>query len=311
MEEFTNGLGDAWANVATFVPKFLGFLLILGLGYVVAKGIAKLLEGVLERVGFDRVVERGGVRQALARSKYDASDILAKIAFWVLFLFVLQLAFGIFGTNPISELITGVVSYLPKLFAAILIVVVGAAIAAAVKEIVEAAIGGLSYGRSLAIGASVAILTITAFAALSQLEIAPAIVNGLFYGLLAIIVGSSIVAIGGGGIRTMQQYWDRASQRLENETQRIQNESQGASDRIAQRAETRKEQVKQAAGVGGRSTSSTPTSSTGEGNVGEALHRDWEQTKADMPGDSGTELGQDAGDTLRQATGKQPPNTTR
>jgi len=53
------------------------------------------------------------------------------------------------------------------------------------------------------------------FMALDQLRIAPAIVNGLFYAILAIIVGSAIVAIGGGGIRTMQRYWERASLNLE------------------------------------------------------------------------------------------------
>jgi hypothetical protein len=47
--------------------------------------------------------------------------------------------------------------------------------------------------------------------ALSQLQIAPAIVNALFYAMLAIIVGSAVVAVGGGGIRTMQRYWERVA----------------------------------------------------------------------------------------------------
>jgi hypothetical protein len=54
------------------------------------------------------------------------------------------------------------------------------------------------------------------FAALNQLQIAPEIVNGLYYAILAIIVGSAIVAVGGGGIRTMQRYWERTSTRLES-----------------------------------------------------------------------------------------------
>ncbi len=69
----------------------------------------------------------------MAQSQYDASSLLAKVVFYVIFLFVLQLAFGMFGPNPVSELITGVVAYLPNVFAAILIIVVGAAIAAGVK----------------------------------------------------------------------------------------------------------------------------------------------------------------------------------
>jgi hypothetical protein len=91
--------------VATFVPKLAAALLILLVGYLVAKTLASILNKVLERVGFDRVVERGGVRQVLARSKYDPSDILAKLVFWTIMLFVLQLAFGVFGSNPISDLL--------------------------------------------------------------------------------------------------------------------------------------------------------------------------------------------------------------
>ena len=235
IDEFRDGLGDAWASMATFLPKLVGFLLIVLIGYFVAKAIAKILDGVLERVGFDRLVERGGVGRALERSRFDASDILGKIAFYVLFLFVLQLAFGVFGPNPISSLIASLIAYLPNVFVAIVIVVVGSAIAAAVKEIVEASLGGLSYGRSLAIAASTAIMAVAAFAALDQLNVAQNIVNGLFYGILAIVVGSAIVAIGGGGIATMRRYWDRFAQRAEDESSHVKTQAQGSTDRLQQR----------------------------------------------------------------------------
>src|SRR5918992_3467047 len=120
MDEFRNGLGDAWASIATFLPKLIGFLLILVIGYFVAKAIARILDGILERVGFDKWVERGGIGRALERSSYDASDLLSKIVYYVVFLFVLQMAFGIFGPNPISDLLSGVIAYLPKLFVALI-----------------------------------------------------------------------------------------------------------------------------------------------------------------------------------------------
>src|SRR5215211_8215063 len=97
--DFQGGVESAWSNVATFVPKLVAALVIVVVGWIVAKAVASILNTVLERVGFDRVVERGGVRQVLARSKYDPSDILAKLVFWTILLFVLQLAFGVFGTN--------------------------------------------------------------------------------------------------------------------------------------------------------------------------------------------------------------------
>lgn len=244
MEQFRSGLGDAWASIATFLPKLLGFLLVLIIGYFIAKAISKIVGKVLERVGFDKAVDRGGVGKALEKSKYDPSDILGKVVFYALFLFVLQMAFGIFGPNPISELLTGVIAYLPNVFVAVIIIVVGAAIAAAVKELVEASLGGLSYGRGLAFGASAMILGVALFAALDQLNIAENIVNGLFYAILAIIVGSAVIAIGGGGIKTMHRYWERVAEKADQESSSIKQEAQGSKERIQQRAQERAEQAK-------------------------------------------------------------------
>jgi hypothetical protein len=244
VEEFTDGLGDAWATVASFVPKFIAFLIILVVGYFVAKFIDKIVDRVLERVGFDRWVERGGVKRALERSRYDASSLLGRIAFYAVFLLVLQLAFGIWGPNPVSNLLQGVIAYLPNVFVAILIVVVGAAIAAAVKEIVEASLGGLSYGRGLSLAAGTAVLVIAVFAALDQLEIAPTIVNGLFIAMLAIVVGSAVVAVGGGGIPVARRYLERLAERTERESEAARREMVGAKERIRQRAEERVDQAR-------------------------------------------------------------------
>ena len=213
--DYQGGIENAWSNVITFVPKLLAALLILLVGYFVAKVVAGILNKVLERVGFDRVVERGGVRQVLARSKYDASDILAKLAFWTIMLLVLQLAFGVFGANPVSDLLRGLIAYLPNVFVAILILVIAAAIARAVTDLLSNLLGTVQGGQVLAKGAGVAILVFAIFAALDQLNIAPRIVTGLWYALLAAVVGSVIVAVGGGGIRTMQKYWERAAGRAE------------------------------------------------------------------------------------------------
>jgi hypothetical protein len=235
------GVESAWESVITFVPKLLAFLVILLIGILIAKLVEKLLNAILERVGFDRLVERGGVRTALARSKFDASDILAKIVFYTLVLITLQLAFGVFGPNPISTLLTGLIAFLPKLFVALLIVVITAAIATGVKSIVENALGGLPYGRILAVVASAAIWVVGIAAALNQIEVAPEIVNGLFYALLALVVGVAIVAIGGGGIQPMRERWQRALTRMDQEAPRIKQEAQGTGTHLRQAESIRRE----------------------------------------------------------------------
>lgn len=242
--DFEGGLESAWDSVITFVPKLLGFLLILGIGYFVAKAIEKVLDALLERVGFDRLVERGGLRTALARSKLDASSILARIVFYVAFLFVLQLAFGVFGPNPISDLIEGIIAFLPKLFVAILIVVITAAVATAAKTLVESLLGGLSYGRTLAMIAAAAIWVVGVAAALNQVEIAPEIVNGLFYAMLALVVGVGIVAIGGGGIQPMRERWQRALTRVDQEAPRIKQEARSTAGQTKDEMRQKTEEVR-------------------------------------------------------------------
>jgi hypothetical protein len=251
MDGFREGLAAAWSSIATFLPKLLGFLLILIIGYFVAKAIGTAVDKVLERVGFDRAVERGGVKRALERTKYDASGILGKLVFYLLFLFVLQLAFGVFGPNPISEMLEAAIGYIPQVIVAILIVVVASAIAAAVREMVDAALGNLAYGRMLANIAGGAVLTVGIFAALAQLEIAPEILNAVFYAMLAIVVGIAIVALGGGGIQPMRERWGRALTRLDEEMPRARRELEGAGERIKERAEEDRDRIKAEVGDGG------------------------------------------------------------
>jgi hypothetical protein len=258
--DLEGGLESAWDAILTFVPKLLGFLLIIGIGYFVAKALEKVLDRILERVGFDRLVERGGLRTALARSRLDASSILARIVFYVVFLFVLQLAFGIFGPNPISNLLQGIIEFLPNLFVAILIVVITAAVAVAAKTLVESLLGGLSYGRTLALLAAGAIWVIGVAAALNQVEIAPEIVNGVFYALLALLVGIGIVAIGGGGIQPMRERWQRALTRMDQEAPLMKDEARMRSGQARQEVREKVDEVRREVGSDADTETTTPTS---------------------------------------------------
>jgi len=242
--DLSRGLEQAWTNFITFMPKFLLAVVIIVAGYFVAKTLCGLLNRVLERVGFDRLVERGGIKRTLARTRYDASDLLSRLLFYTIMLFVLQFAFGIFGPNPISSLLTSIIAFLPNIFAAVLIVIVASAIAAAVKDVLQATLAGLSYGRFLANLAAFFIVATGIFAALNQINIAPAIVNGLFYAMLAIIAGSAIIAIGGGGIIPMRGLWERTLKRMEQEAPQLRERLQQLPGRAGERAEEWKEKAK-------------------------------------------------------------------
>ncbi|MDQ4037993.1 MAG: hypothetical protein M3313_06520 [Actinomycetota bacterium] len=225
-QSFTNLLD----TVVQFLPKLAGFLLILIIGYLVAKVLEKILTKVLQKVGFDRLVERGGVKKALAKSEYDAAGILGRLVFYTVMLFVLSTAFGVFGDNPISTYLAAVVGYLPKVFVAILIVVIAAAVAAGVKGLIQSTMGGLSYGNVLANAASILILALGIIAALNQLQIAENVVNAVLYASLAAIVGIVIVAVGGGGIGPMRSRWESALAKVETEAPRVKAQASGAAE---------------------------------------------------------------------------------
>lgn len=198
---FEEGFDQSLEEAALILPKIGYFLLILIIGILVAKLVQKIVTKVLQRVGFDKLVERGGIKQALSNSKYDAAAILGKIVYYFIFLGVLAMAFAVFGQdNPISLFIASIVAFLPKLFVAVIALIIAFAIAAAVKDLLSNMLGGLSYGASLANAVSLFIIAIGVFFALDQLEIAPLIVGGVFYALLALIVLPLIIAFGVGGI---------------------------------------------------------------------------------------------------------------
>lgn len=202
------GVSDAWAGVATFVPKLLLFAAILAVGYVVAKAIAKIANRVLIQVGFDRAAERGGVTSALARSRYEPRGLVTKLVYYSILLITLQIAFGIWGPNPVSQLLDRIVSFLPKAAVAIIIVVVAAAIARVVRDVVSSVLGGLSYGRLLGNVASGIVLFLGVIAALEQIDVATAVTTPVLIAVLATISGTIIVGVGGGMVRPMAHRWE-------------------------------------------------------------------------------------------------------
>jgi hypothetical protein len=278
-----SALADLWRSILLFVPRAVAFVVILIVGWLIARFVLKAVDAVLERVGFDRAVERGGVGRALERTRYDASDILAKLAYYAVLLLTLQFAFGIWGPNPISTLISSVVRWLPRAFVAIVIVVVAAAIARAVRDLVTGALGGLSYGRVLADVASVFIIALGVIAALNQVGIATTVTTPVLVAVLATVAGILIVGVGGGLVRPMQQRMDRWLTRIEEESRNRRGDAYAAGRRDMER-----EQADRAgAGAGQPAGSSTPTGGPGGGgaSAGGGRPMGGTQMRPPQPGD--------------------------
>ncbi|MFI9150964.1 hypothetical protein [Streptomyces sp. NPDC053367] len=216
--DFTQGLNDAWSKIATFVPKLVAFLVILAIGWFISKMISKVLDRVLRKVGSENLSERAGTARLLRDSKYDMTGIISRIVFYALMLITIQLALGVFGPNPVSSMINGIVAWLPRGIVAVVLVVVAMAIANAVRSIVAGALSSLPYGSTVAAIAWAAIVALGVIAALGQAGIATAITGPILYAALAMIVGVVVVGVGGGMIMPMRQRWERWLTAAERET---------------------------------------------------------------------------------------------
>ncbi|WP_175410529.1 hypothetical protein [Streptomyces sp. TRM64462] len=253
--DFQQGLTDAWSRVAQFVPKLVAFLVILAIGWFVSKVIAKVVDRVLRRVGFERLSERAGASRMLENSQYDATGILSRVVYYLLLLVTLQLAFGVFGPNPISGMIDGIVSWLPKALVALVLVVVAMAIANAVRNIVRGVLSGVSYGNTVATAVWAVIVALGVIAALGQAQIATAVTQPVLYAVLATAAGILIVGVGGGAIMPMRQRMERWMATAEQETAKARGGTgaymAGREDALAQQQERERERRGGAGGVGG------------------------------------------------------------
>ncbi len=224
--DFTQPVVDGFRTVTTFIPKLIGFLLILAIGYFIAKAISKVLDRVLERVGFDNYVERGGIKKALARSQYDASDILSKIIFYVIFIPFLSAAVGALGIQALQQPLAQFIALLPRIVVALILVVVGSVLAGTAKRFIENALGGLSYGRYLGYAAAGLILLGFVKSALDQVGIATTVTTPVLNAILFAAAGIAIVGVGGGLIKPMQHRLEDALRRASDEAQSVRQQAQ-------------------------------------------------------------------------------------
>ncbi len=250
-----NSLQNLVDTVFHAIPKIVVFLLILVIGWIIAKVLARIVDVVLRRINFDRFVDRGIVGQALARSNTDATGLIAKIVYYAILLLTLQMAFGVWGPNPITTMLAAIVGWLPKAVVAIIIIVVASAIAKVVKDLVTGAIGGLSYGPFLANAAAVIIVALGAIAAVNQVGIAYSVTEPVL--ITALVTTGAVIAIGVGGglIKPMQQRWERMLSAAERETStQITAYQQGRTDamRAPQHAHEAQPTAQQPASSGGQ-----------------------------------------------------------
>ena len=208
-------MDETWQNILNslgdWILKVVGFLAILLIGWIISKFIGNVVNRLLAKVGFNRLAERTKLRRWTG--SYEPSALVGKIAYYAALLFTFQIAFNVFGPNPVSDIIDTIIAWLPRLLVAAVIMVVTIAIANAVFDIVRNALSQFSYGKALGRIAQVLIIVLGAIAALNQIGIATTVTMPVLIAALATVGGILIVGMGGGMIRPMQERWNACSTR--------------------------------------------------------------------------------------------------
>lgn len=220
--DWTSGLDTAWTSVASCVPKLLVFLVVLLIAWIVAKAVSKVVGAVLEKVGFDRLLDRAGLNQFLDKTSFTPIGLITKLLYYFILLIGLQLALSAFGpTNPVSQIVNDIVAWLPKAIVAIVIVVIAAAIANVVKELIGGALASVSYGKILTNIVGAFIVALGVIAALNQVGIGTTVTMPVLTAVLATVAGILIVGVDGGLIGPMRERWEGWLQQLAADTQAV------------------------------------------------------------------------------------------
>lgn len=217
----------AFALLFAALPKILGFLVILAVGWVLAGLIAKGVAALLRSVNFEGLAERSGFA-GFARGtgvNTDASGFLAIVAKWFVRLITLVVAFDALGLPAVSGVLQQLLLWLPNLVVALVVLVLGGLIANALAGVVRgaAAQGGLSKPDLLANVARIAVWAFAVVVAVNQIGIATELVNTLFMAVVGALAVAAAIAFGLGGRETAQKIvenWYRAGRAAQPKLER-------------------------------------------------------------------------------------------
>jgi len=184
-----------------FLPKLLGFILVLAIGWIVAKVVKTAVTKLLQKVGLDNALHSGSTGRYVDRIAPDTSPsrLIGSLAYWFIFLGALAIAVSQLGIAALDNFVAAIGAYLPNIVAAVLIFVVAGALAAAIGGLVARTMGDTPTGKVVGSVVPVLVMAIATFMILNQLQIAEEIVTITYAALLGAAALAMALAFGLGG----------------------------------------------------------------------------------------------------------------
>jgi hypothetical protein len=208
-EALLASLAAALAMFLGAIPKVIGFLVILIIGWIVASALAGAVASLLRAVRFNELAQRSGIADFVRNmgAHTDASGVIATIAKWFVRLIVLVVAFDALGLPAVSEVLQQLLLWLPNLVVALFVLVIAGLAAQALGNLVRGATAqaGLGNPDLMATIARAAVMGFAIVVAVNQIGIARELVNTLFMGVVGALALAIGLAFGLGGRETAGQ----------------------------------------------------------------------------------------------------------
>ena len=194
---------NLWTGFVLFLPNFLGALVIFFVGLVVATGIGKVVEKLVDALKLDRLLDQLGLGRLLERAdmRLRSGRFLGVLVQWFFIIVTLLAVSDILKLVAFSDFLSQVLLYVPNIVIAVLIMLAGVVMAAFLAKLVRASVLAARLHSAHFLGALTkwSVLVFAFLAALSQLGVAGALVNTLIMGFVAMLALAGGLAFGLGG----------------------------------------------------------------------------------------------------------------
>src|SRR5215212_2388492 len=224
--EISQSVQRAIDDLLGFLPRLIGFLIILLIGFLIAKALQKVISLALEKAGIDRALREGGSGATVDRiaPNIKPSALIGQVVFWFVFLGALSIAISSLGITALNNFLADVFAYLPNIVAAILIFVIASAVAGLLARVITRAMGDSPSGKVAASAVPALVMAIAVFMILNQLQIATAIVTITYAALMGAIALGMALAFGLGGRDVASRLLEDAYRRGQAERQRLRSQ---------------------------------------------------------------------------------------
>lgn len=159
VREHLHSLRTAADKIFAFLSALLGAILFLLIGYSIAKGIQKVIQKALGKTHFNRALHVSPAGKFLYRLFESPTALIAKIAFYAVFLLFVSMAVSAFNIPTLNTILTGAISYIPKIIASVLIFLVASVITGGAEVFIQRALGHSPMSKI--VGAILPVITLS------------------------------------------------------------------------------------------------------------------------------------------------------